>query len=495
MTPGWMLDDTRPLVEAALWYAEHGFPVFPLHSAMNGLCSCLDPACTDQGKHPRTRHGFKNATTDRAKILSWWKKWPDANIGIPTGSVSRLLVLDRDPRNGGPRYRYELVDQVGPIPETAEVITGGDGGHVYLRYAGGRVPQKLGPGIDLKGDGGYVVAPPSLHLSGKRYEWDGIEGENALLKLGEAPQWLIDRIAAGTAPTGVPHPASRTRKASRGGKTLRPGERNNGLTSVAGGLRRRGMTREEMETELLSVNQTRCDPPLDPDEVRRIAASIARYPVGLAKAKGNQEAFLPPGYKHAHEVLWDVVRFAADLPGFPVLFFHIERSLFYGKAQDCTSISQMVSGVMALDGKSWIRRGCGLKKAAIVRANKALADSQLLHVRRRSNPELGFEPTEYEVNWKVLRRHIDERKQGVTLVSKRYKPLVSKRDTHNKYQQCRLKRGTPDYSTSRPSPIIRLRKGHEGAGLNRPSICPRGWYRERATGVVVRPGTPSVTWR
>src|SRR5258708_4797649 len=96
MTPRPRPDDDWSVNEGSLWYAANGFPVFLVHSAPNGRCSCGKSDCEHPGKHPRTKHGFKDATTDPEKIKKWWGKWPDANIGIPTGAPSRLLILDID---------------------------------------------------------------------------------------------------------------------------------------------------------------------------------------------------------------------------------------------------------------------------------------------------------------------------------------------------------------------------------------------------------------
>lgn len=115
--------------QAALWYAKTGIPVFPLHNPIRGGCSCGNRDCGSPGKHPRTPHGFKDATTDLLCIENWWSKWPEANIGIPTGPVTKLLVVDSDPRNGGPADREEFSRRIGPIPDTTEVLTGGGGRH------------------------------------------------------------------------------------------------------------------------------------------------------------------------------------------------------------------------------------------------------------------------------------------------------------------------------------------------------------------------------
>jgi Bifunctional DNA primase/polymerase, N-terminal len=115
------VSDTEVSMAAAVWYTRHGIPVFPLHWPTGGSCSCGKRDCHSPGKHPLTVRGFKDATTDESQIAEWWRTYPAANIGIPTGAATGLLVVDSDPRNGGPAERCELVQRFGPIPDTAEV--------------------------------------------------------------------------------------------------------------------------------------------------------------------------------------------------------------------------------------------------------------------------------------------------------------------------------------------------------------------------------------
>lgn len=229
---------TPDMRRAALWYAQHGLPVFPLHWRTDEGCSCDDRNCHSPAKHPRTLNGFKDATTDVGKIEEWWKRWPLANIGVPTGNVSGgLLVVDEDPRNGGGESIELLIAAHGHFPDTAEQITGGGGRHRIFRYGGGPVPKTLAPGIDLKGDGGYVVVAPSMHSSGKRYAWDGIAGPKAVLTPADAPGWLLEYI-------------SRDRShAKSNGNTGRPeiipdGEKHNTIVSLAGTMRRAGFAQQ-----------------------------------------------------------------------------------------------------------------------------------------------------------------------------------------------------------------------------------------------------------
>jgi putative DNA primase/helicase len=155
-------------LDAALEWAGLGFAILPLHKPVGIGCSCRrGPACSSPGKHPRTRHGVSDATTDADQLEAWWYRWPDANIGIATGRASGLVVIDVDPRSGGHDYLAQLQHEHGGLPTTVTVRTGGNGWHHYFAGPESEVPGRvLAPGVDLKGDGGYVVAPPSLHVSG-----------------------------------------------------------------------------------------------------------------------------------------------------------------------------------------------------------------------------------------------------------------------------------------------------------------------------------------
>ena len=146
------------LLKAALSYAKRGIPVFP---------------CEARGKRPLTYSGFWDATTDARRIRSWWSRWPSANIGTPTGQRSSLLVLDIDSRSGGPESLATLVRQNGAVPATAKARTGSGGGHLFFKYPAREEVRNnaglLGPGLDVRGEGGYVVVPPSRAQGA--YEW------------------------------------------------------------------------------------------------------------------------------------------------------------------------------------------------------------------------------------------------------------------------------------------------------------------------------------
>ena len=149
--------------------------VIPLHSIRDGRCTCSKPdTCDSQGKHPRTVNGLKDATTDRYQIADWWRKWPDANVGIVTGAESGIVVIDIDPRHDGDKSLDAIEANYGKLPATATVCTGGGGFHFYFQHPGGTIRSRTDvfPGIDIKADGGYVVAPPSNHISGGVYRFD-----------------------------------------------------------------------------------------------------------------------------------------------------------------------------------------------------------------------------------------------------------------------------------------------------------------------------------
>jgi hypothetical protein len=270
-------EEPEGLAHAAHWYAQHGIPVFP---------------CRPREKKPFTRHGFNDATVDQRRISEWWRKWPNANIGIPTGAVSGLLVVDCDPRNGGPAERGELIQQYGPVPETAEASTGGGGRHLFFRYGGGAVPKALAKGIDLKGDGGYVLVAPSVHPSGSLYQWDGIEGPKALLHPGEVPPWLLEQIRTvrkdparqegtsdGVSRSTCNTPASVAISHSASEKLLE-GRRNNELCRYAGSLRARGFEPPQILQALREANERWCIPSLPDSELRNMAKQSAKWKSG-----------------------------------------------------------------------------------------------------------------------------------------------------------------------------------------------------------------------
>lgn len=153
-----------------------------------------NPFSQSVGKHPRTKNGLKAASTNLGVINEWWKKWPDANIGIATGQESGFVVLDVDPRHGGDESLALLKNQYGPLPNTIEAITGGGGSHILFKNPGLiKNRTNILPGLDVRGEGGYIVVAPSLHACGKRYEWE-LSSRPLEVPLSDMPEWLLQMI-------------------------------------------------------------------------------------------------------------------------------------------------------------------------------------------------------------------------------------------------------------------------------------------------------------
>jgi hypothetical protein len=259
---------TRECRHCALRYARRGWPVVPVHSTQNDRCTCGKDDCQSPGKHPRTGHGIKDATTDENKIEHWWAKWPHANIGIATGYLSGLLVLDVDPRHGGDESLKGILSGV-RVPETPTVRTGGGGRHFYFKCPTDlrvRSRNSILPGLDVKADGGYAIAPPSQTM--RKYLWlHGLTHQK--VKLASLPPWLTNFLTKPKRKNGLNDAAN--------GGPVTEGRRHDFLLRAAGGLRRQGATTQDIEAALLAVNQIRCSPPLPDEEVQRIAESAEHW--------------------------------------------------------------------------------------------------------------------------------------------------------------------------------------------------------------------------
>jgi hypothetical protein len=181
---------SRTQLDAALRYAARGWAVFPCHEPTGGRCTCGRPDCASPAKHPRTARGLHDATHDPVVIAGWWQRWPTANVAVRTGAASGLVVLDVDPDHGGLASLVELQRTQGGLPPSPAVRTGSGGRHYWFAHPGDHVRNSaglLGPGLDIRGDGGYVIAPPSIHAAGDRYLW------TSEVPLAPAPGWLLAR--------------------------------------------------------------------------------------------------------------------------------------------------------------------------------------------------------------------------------------------------------------------------------------------------------------
>jgi hypothetical protein len=238
-------------VDLALNYSKIGFDVFP---------------CKERDKTPLVRWA-EAATKEENMITGWWEHNPSANVSIATGRRSGVVVLDVDKDHDGYESLQELQERYGKMPDTPVVRTGNGGEHIYFLHPGIEIRNstgKLGKGLDIRGDGGYVVAPPSIHPNGTRYEWVVLPTKTPFAPM---PEWMIELLQ---------EPEKITEHIlSEGG--IIAGERNNWLTKLAGSMRRKGFDEDDIFSALKGYNQKRCSPPLSDGEVLQIARSVTRY--------------------------------------------------------------------------------------------------------------------------------------------------------------------------------------------------------------------------
>lgn len=277
------------MLSAALAYAAAGIPVFP--------CGA--------NKRPITDHGFKDASTDAEQIRAWWTTHPSALIGRPTGAASGVIALDvdSDPDKGidGEESLAVLLRHHGPLPATWEVITPRGGRHLYFRHPGFSVPcsaGKLGSGLDIRCDGGYVVTPPSVLPDGRGYVWEGSSDPNEGALLADAPAWFL---TLATQRGGAPHTAAREPgdENEAAPQRIKEGTRNPDLFSLGRSMRAKGMTANGILAALRAENEERCNPPLSDAEVVHIAGSVCSVPPGPSAQYARPKEPSPygePGY-------------------------------------------------------------------------------------------------------------------------------------------------------------------------------------------------------
>jgi hypothetical protein len=243
--------------QAALRYLDRGWSVTPIRP---------------RDKRPLSRwQRYQALPPARAEVERWFAEHPDAGVGIVTGAVSGLVVLDIDPKHGGDEALAALAHRHGPPGPTVEAVTGGGGRHFYFAAPGGGIRNRAGlaQGIDLRGDGGYIVAPPSIHPSGQPYRW--IEGRSPFeFPLAPLPRWVLRMSGAG----GSGRRPEDWRALVR--KGVGEGTRNTTIASLTGHLLWHGVDPGVALELMLAWNRLRCRPPLDDEEVAGVVASITR---------------------------------------------------------------------------------------------------------------------------------------------------------------------------------------------------------------------------
>jgi hypothetical protein len=250
-----VMPEENEILRTALALAERGLHIFP---------------CRPRDKRPATTNGLKDATVDLAVIARWWKSDPDLNVAIVTGKTSGVFVVDVDGIDAETELR-KLEAEYGALPPTVEALTA-RGRHAYFSWPDRPVrnsASKIAPGIDTRGEGGFVLAPPSIHPTGRRYEWS-VDSASAF---AAAPDWLLDKIAEPVSARPAALPPSAWRELVLEG--LAEGTRDVNLTRLAGYFLRRRLDAILVLVILRSLNATHCHPPLPDDDIVRIVESIA----------------------------------------------------------------------------------------------------------------------------------------------------------------------------------------------------------------------------
>jgi len=311
---------------AAVWMAERlGWRVFPVRA--------------DKTPFPGT-HGFKDATNDPERVKSLFAAYPNANVAVATGPGSGVFAVDVDVKNGVGWTGFETFEQQhGKLPETLTIDTPSGGRHFIYAYPEGLIIGNKtnldGLQIDIRGDGGYIVAPPSVLQSGSGYRL----ANDA--PIAQAPQWLLELVCKKEVGTGA--------AAGSNAGMIAKGGRNSVLCSIAGSLRRKGTNEDAINRALQAINEAQCSPPLDASEVERIARSVARY---------------APESRHPETDLGNARRLVEALDG-NARYDHASRSWYL------------------FDGRCWHRDNDG----AILREAKAVGDRLLADAEAVNDPD------------------------------------------------------------------------------------------------------------
>lgn len=281
-------------------YINRGWAVVPLWWARFALvCSCpLGKDCKSPGKHPMKTDWTTKPLRNGLDVDLWWSRHPFCNIGVATGATSGFVVLDIDPDKGGWDSYNHIVKKYGRIPRTLVSVTGSGGRHVLFRHPGlgQKVKNAIGylPGIDVRGDGGQIVVPPSLHGSGMRYEWHP-DGHPAKERLAPMPDWMFTFLEL----KEQAHRDSNRRlyngNQKRNGygrmldasaiQQIPDGRRNDTLCSIVGRLIWENRDDNEVFDVAMKINETCCVPPLPKREVEKLVRSaLSRW------AKGNRRS-------------------------------------------------------------------------------------------------------------------------------------------------------------------------------------------------------------
>lgn len=279
--------DEPKMIQEAVSLARRGFRVFPVYEPTAKGCSCKQGAsCANAGKHPRILEWQKAATTDEKQIKGWWQKWQDANIGIATGKGSNVIVLDVDANKGGDVSLSELLEDY-DLPETLTALTG-NGFHLFFQTVENidikNSVVRIGKGLDIRGENGFVVAAPSLHRNGNRYSWTNETKPCPL------PEFLKEKLVETerqktmqTVDSKEVIQKSESEFSITNSSIIPESIRNERLFRKASAMRGKGANEFEILERLREVNQTQCVPQLEESELQKIARSVMRYLPNIEK--------------------------------------------------------------------------------------------------------------------------------------------------------------------------------------------------------------------
>jgi hypothetical protein len=272
------------MLRAALAYQKLGFEVVPLHTIKGGICTCkLGKECPSPGKHPRTLNGLSDASRDITIINGWFKKWPDSNLALTTGTSNGFIVIDVDINQDIGKYGDESLEtlekELGKLPDTVEQITGSGGRHILFKAPQYPINNRTGiePWIDVKGEKGYIVVSPSKHISGRNYEWE-VSSRIGEVELATLPDSWLQFI------TG--EKSKEKKEPLTIGEVFPEGTRNNNMFKIACSLHAKGYGRGEIKALMMETNKTRCSPMMEEHEIETIISStVDRYPAGCSFEK------------------------------------------------------------------------------------------------------------------------------------------------------------------------------------------------------------------
>lgn len=258
------MQETNELLEAALKYAKMGWAVFP---------------CSPETKKPLTPHGCKDAKKDLGAIRAWWQRYPNASVAVATGSMSNLIMIDEDldeiEGKDGPHNMMLWERDNGDLPDTVVVITGRGGRHRYFKYYKDDIRNRAGiiKDVDVRGEGGYAILPPSHHPNGTIYEWESSPDE---VEIAEVDENVLKFLATGKE---IKEKGQKLKLDN----VIQSGQRNTTMHKLACSLQAQGLEDNAIMAAVQQENENRCNPPLSEDEVTTIVKSALKYKKGELK--------------------------------------------------------------------------------------------------------------------------------------------------------------------------------------------------------------------